>query len=210
MTRDPHLSQSRRDFLLIGCAGLVAGCGSILPTPMAPQLYVLRPQAPPAENMAPVRFRLAVAVPDAPASLDTARIALTRSATTMDYFANAAWNDRIPLMLQRLLIQRFDAGGRITAVGRDTAGLESDYLLETEIRDFHARYDTLDGAPEIVIGVQAKLVRMPQREIVASLNAMQMTRASSNNLDAVVIAFNQAVGAAIGQIAAWTLATPFT
>ncbi len=45
-----------------------------------------------------VPWRLAVATPDAPASLDTARSALTRSATTMDYFANAAWNDRIPLM----------------------------------------------------------------------------------------------------------------
>lgn len=154
-----------------------------------------------------VPWRLAVATPDAPASLDTARSALTRSATTMDYFANAAWNDRIPLMLQRLLVQRFDASGRIVSAARDTSELESDYLLETDIRDFHARYDTVEGAPEIVINVQAKLVRMPQREIVASLNATQTARASSNSLDAVVVAFNQAVGAAVGQIAAWTLAT---
>ncbi len=155
-----------------------------------------------------VPWRLAVATPDAPASLYTARIALTRSATTMDYFANAAWSDRIPLMFQRLLVQLFDASGRIVSAARDTSELESDYLLETDIRDFHARYDTVEGAPEIVINVQAKLVRMPQREIVASLNATQTARASSNSLDAVVVAFNQAVGAAVGQIAAWTLATP--
>lgn len=209
MIDDTHPTFHRRVFLATASAALLAGCGSILPTPTAPQLYVLRPQTPPPEG-ASVRWRLAVAVPDAPASLDTARIALTRSPTTMDYFANAAWNDRIPLMFQRFLVQRFDASGRISAVARDTSGLESDYLLETDIHDFQARYDTVEGAPEIVVAVQAKLVRMPQREILASLNAAQTTRASSNSLDAVVVAFNQAVGATIAQIANWTLATPLT
>ena len=199
----------RRVFLAAASASLLAACGSILPTPMAPQLYVLRPPAvPPQGTMVP--WRLAVAAPDAPASLDTARIALTRSATTMDYFANAAWNDRIPLMFQRLLVQRFDASGRIASVARDTAGLESDYLLETDIHDFQARYDNAEGAPEAVVAIQAKLVRMPQREIVASLNVTQTARASANSLDAVVVAFNQAVGATVDRIATWALATPVT
>jgi cholesterol transport system auxiliary component len=202
--------RARRVVPLLASLVALAGCSSLLPTPTAPQLYVLRPMTPLPESTMPVRFRLAVGIPDAPASLDTARIALTRSPTTMDYFANAAWNDRIPLMFQRLLVQRFDASGRILSVDRDTSGLESDYLLQTEIRDFEARYDTPDGAPEIVVNVQAKLVRMPQREIVASLNAMQTARASANSLDAVVNAFNQAVGAAVAQIATWTLSTPAT
>jgi len=197
-----------RRSVLLGVAGVFAsGCSSILPVPVVPQLYVLRPQgAPPTGPQ--VRWQLSVAAPDAAASLDTVRIALTRSPTTMDYFANAAWSDRVPLMVQRLLIQSFDASGRILSVDRDTAGLEADYLLETEIRDFQARYDTPDGAPEIEIGMQAKLVRMPQREIIGALNATQRARASANNLDAIVVAFNQAAGAAIAQIAAWTLSTP--
>ncbi len=174
---------------------------------MQPQLYVLRPNIVPPAG-APVRWRLTVGIPDASASLDTERIALSRSATTMDYFANAAWMDPVPAMLQRLLVQTFDASNRITAVARDASGIETDYLLQTEIRDFEARYDTADGAPQVLVLVQARLVRMPQRDVVANLTVRQQAQASANALDSIVIAFNQAAGAAVAQIANWTLSAP--
>jgi len=203
------LSLTRRQLILAGTAPFIAGCGGLqlLPTPMQPQLYVLRPEITPPAGM-PVRWRLAVATPDASASLDTERIALSRSSTTMDYFANAAWTDRLPAIVQKLLIQTFDASNRIIAVERDTSGTENDYALETEIRDFEARYDSPAGAPQILVTIQAKLARMPQREIVASLNVTQQAQASANTLDPIVIAFNQAAGAAIAQIANWTLNAP--
>jgi len=199
----------RRQFLSTAGAVLLSGCGGIqlLPTPPSPQLYVLRPQIMPPMG-APVPWRLSVAEPEAPASFDTTRIALSRSPTTMDYFANSAWNDRVPLLLQSLLIQSFDMSGRIIGVDRDTTGLENDYLLQTEIHDFEARYDTPDAAPQIVVSVQAKLARMPQREIVATFNATHQAQASANTLDSVVMAFDEATGATIAQIAAWTLSAP--
>ena len=203
------LSLTRRQLILAGAAPLMAGCGGLqlLPTPMQPQLYVLRPEIAPPQGM-PVRWRLAVATPDASASLDTERIALSRSATTMDYFANAAWTDRLPAIVQKLLIQTFDASNRIIAVERDTSGTENDYALETEIRDFEARYDSPTAAPQILITIQAKLARMPQRDIIASLNVTQQAQATANALDPIVIAFNQATGAAIAQMATWTLNAP--
>jgi cholesterol transport system auxiliary component len=204
--RQPLGSASRRCTILGLGAIALAGC-SVLRGPAVPQLYVLKPQVPSFAGP-PVRWRLAVAAPDAVASLDTARIALSRSPTTMDYFANAAWTDRVPLLLQRQLIQAFDSSGRIVSVDRDTSGLEADYLLQTEIRDFQARYDMPDGAPQIVINIQAKLARMPQREIAANLNATQQAAASANDLNSIVVAFNQAAGAAIGQIVSGTLAMP--
>jgi len=185
---------------------LLSAC-SVLRGPPVPQLYVLRPQVPPSAGPR-VSWRLAVAAPDAAASLDTPRIALTRSPTTMDYFANAAWTDRVPLIIQRQLIEAFDSTGRILSVDRDTSGLEADYVLQTELREFLARYDTPNGAPQIVVNIQAKLARMPQREIAATLNASQQVQASANDLDSIVIAFNSATGAAIGQIVAGTLAMP--
>lgn len=195
---------SRRHAILAAGAMALTGC-AVVRGPAIPQLYVLRPQVPAA--MGPrVGWRLAVATPDAVASLDTARIALTRSTTTMDYFANAAWTDRITLILQRQLIAAFDSTGRILSVDRDTSGLEADYVLQTEVRDFQARYDTADGAPQVVVSIQAKVARMPQREIAANLNATQQMMAASNDIDSIVVAFNQATGAAIGQIVAGTLA----
>jgi len=197
---------SRRHAIIGAGAVVLSGC-SALQGPMVPQLYVLRPQVP--APMGPrVNWRLAVAAPDAVASLDTPRIALTRSSTTMDYFANAAWTDRLTLIVQRQLIQAFDSSGRIISVDRDTSGLEADYVLQTEIRDFQARYDTPDGAPQIVVTIQAKLARMPQREIATNLTATQQATAASNEINSIVVAFNQAAGAAIGQIVTGTLAMP--
>jgi cholesterol transport system auxiliary component len=209
MMRAPsHHALCRRQVLFSGAAMLVSGC-ALISGPKAPQLYVLRPDLAPAMGMgAPVRWRLTVASPDAPASLDTARIALTRSTTMMDYFANAAWTDRVPLMVQRMLIQAFDSTGRILSVDRDTAGLENDYLLETEIREFQAHYDMPNGAPQILVGIQVKLVRMPERNIVSGLMSTHQAQATTNSIDNIVVAFNQAAGAAISQIVGWTLNQP--
>jgi cholesterol transport system auxiliary component len=108
------------------------------------------------------------------------------------------------------MIQAFDSSGRILSVDRDTSGLDADYLLQTEIRDFEARYDTPNGAPQIVINIRAKVARMPQREIAANLDVTQQTAAAANDLDSIVVAFNQATGAAIGQIVTGTLGIPQT
>jgi cholesterol transport system auxiliary component len=205
--REPLLHTFSRRGAIIGAGAIVLSACSVLQGPAIPQLYVLRPQMPP--PMGPrVNWRLAIAAPDAVASLDTPRIALTRSATTMDYFANAAWTDRVPLLLLRHLIQAFDSSGRILSVDRDTSGLEADYLLQTEIRDFQARYDTPNGAPQIVVTIQTKVARMPQREIVANINVAQQANAGSNDMDSIVTAFNQATSAAIAQIVTGTLGMP--
>jgi cholesterol transport system auxiliary component len=202
---ESHLHPLSRRHAIIGVGAVVLSGCSVLQGPAIPQLYVLRPQVP--ASMGPrVNWRLAVAAPDAVAGLDTARIALTRSPTTMDYFANAAWTDRLTLIVQRQLIQAFDTSGRITSVDRDTSGLEADFVLQTEIRDFQARYDTPDGAPQVVVSIQAKMARMPQREIATSVNATQQSAATANEINSIVVAFNQACGAAIAQIVNSTLA----
>lgn len=202
---EPLLHSISRRHAIIGAGAIALGGCAVVRGPNIPQLYVLRPQVP--ASMGPrVSWRLGVAMPDAVASLDTARIALTRTTTTMDYFANAAWPDRITLILQRQLIAAFDSSGRILSVDRDTSGLEADYVLQTEVRDFQARYDAADGAPQVIVSIQAKVARMPQREIAANLNATQQMMAAANDIDSIVVAFNQAAGAAIGQIVAGTLA----
>jgi cholesterol transport system auxiliary component len=199
------LTDRRTLFLSLGAVFLTR-CTLVQP-PMVPQLYVLKPTIAP-EMGGAVRWRLAIAAPNAAQSLDTPRIALSRSATTMDYFANAAWTDPVPLMVQRLLLQAYETSGRIVSVDRDTAGLETDYLLETEVRDFAAHYSDPQGAPQVMVDIQARMVKMPQRDIAGSLAAQQQAQASANNLDAIVGAFNQATGAALAQITSWSLGMP--
>jgi cholesterol transport system auxiliary component len=198
--------QIARRGVLTGMGALVlSGCGSILPAPQQPQLYLLDPTIT-APAGPPVRWRLAVATPDASAALDTARIALMRTPTTMDYYANAAWQDRVPLILQRLLIEAFESSGRILSVDRDTAGIESDYVLETEIRAFEARYEA--AIPQIQVTIAAKMVQMPMRDIIATFTANRRIDASANTVNAVVMAFDTASAQTITQIVSWAFGLP--
>ena len=220
-------SLSRRT-LMLGVGGVtLAGCTlpdlkDIVGPPVLLQIYVLAPQRPAqAAAGAAVRWQLGVALPESTAGLDTTRIAVFPSASTMDYFSNAAWADRAPVLIQGLLVQALEDTRRV-AVARDTAGVATEYVLQTELRDFQAFYDSplppppLDPEaplaprppPIIIVQIEAKLMSIPDRRIVGSFNAMTHATAVTNSVDGAVAAFNQARGQAHTQIVDWTLRTP--
>lgn len=195
-----------RHILAAGCAVLVlSACAAI--GNKGPQLYTLQPLTASTSETAGMPWQLAVSIPDAPANLDSTRIALSQSATTTDYFANAEWTDRAPVLLQNLLIQSFDNSGKLKAAFRDTASLHTDYVLQTEIRDFEAQYAAPNTAPEAVIRIEARLLKMPERDIVGTFNAEKRTQAQQNNLGSIIIAFNASLTATLQQTVDWTLQT---
>jgi cholesterol transport system auxiliary component len=181
-----------------------AGCGSLLPTGGAPpKLYTLTPATDFAAGPA-VRSQLLVDVPGSAAALDTERIALSRSAITIDYYAEAAWTDRAPLMIQSLLVQSFENSGRITAIGRESLALHADYVLRPELRHFEAEYRDA-GAPSAHVAIAIKLVKMPDRAIVAQRNFDAVAPAGANQMPAIVESFDKALHDAMRQIVDWTL-----
>lgn len=195
------ISQSLRTLVL--AAGL-AGCSTLTAAP--PSLYVLQPKTTYDTSLPTVGYQLVVQVPDAPQSLDTARVALARSPTTIDYFANAAWTDRAPVMVQDLLIESFENTRKIVSVGRDTTGLRADYVLLTDLRDFEARYyEGTDKPPQVRVRITAKLIKMPEREIIGGLDAVKTSDAQKNDIDSIVAAFGEATGNAMKMVVQWTL-----
>jgi len=206
MSADSILRLSRRDlFAAAGGTLVLAGCAG---GGAQVKIYVLRPDLPNNPAGPKVKWELAVATPYAPASLNIERIALTRSTTMLDYFADSAWTDRLPTILQNCLVESFEASGRIAAVSRDTAGLKADYILETEVRDFAAHYETGGTTPDVVVRITAKLVAVPERTIVGTLDSLQHAQAAANSVEAVVSAFNVALTASLRQIVDWTLSAP--
>jgi cholesterol transport system auxiliary component len=206
MTRTSHLPMPPwRHVLAASCAILVLGACSAIGNNKGPQLYTLQPLAATTSDAPSMPWQLAVGVPDAPANLDSARIALSESATTTDYFANAEWTDRAPIIVQNLLIQSFDNSGKVKAVFRDTATLHTDYVLQTEIRDFEAQYAQPNAAPQVLVRIEARLLKMPDHDIVGTFNAQQNTQAQQNNLNSIITAFNTAVGATLQQTIDWAL-----
>lgn len=202
-----NLTLSRRGLILGASALTLAGCGSILgPSSPPPQIYLLQPQFGPVDAPT-VKWQLAVGMPSSDDSLDRQRIALHRG-LTMDYYADAQWTDEAPKVIQTLFVEAFEKSGHIGAVGRDSDGIHAEYLLQMELRDFEARYDNGDAAPEIAVDIVAHFLKLPGREALSTLEASKTVRASANSIPAVVEAFNEATGQVVEQIVAWALRVP--
>jgi cholesterol transport system auxiliary component len=201
------MSRPPRRLVLVALALAPAGCSGLLSSNMPPpQLYTLTPAGDFPSGGARVAWQLLVDVPASAAALDTERIALSRSATTVDYFADAAWTDRAPLMVQSLIVQSFENSGRITAIGRESLALRGDYVLRPELRHFEADY--AGGAvPSAHVQISVKLVKAPDRVIVGQQVFDAAVPAAANLVPAIVDAFNTALHKATRQIVDWTLAT---
>jgi len=192
-----------RRLVLAGLLLTPAAC-SLLPqggTP--PKLYSLTPAGdfPPGPR---VTWQLLVEPSVSPGALDTERIALSRSPITIDYFADAAWVDRAPLMLQSLLVQSFENSGRISAVARESLSLRADYVLLVEVRHFEADYGAGDP-PAARLQLGAKLIRMPDRSIAAQRLFDAKAPAAANQMPGIIDAFNAAFHEAARQIVEWAL-----
>lgn len=180
-----------------------ASCGGLLPEPpVPPKLYTLTPAADFSPDRAPVAAQLLVDTPIAPAALDTTRLALSRSPTTVDYFADAAWTDRLSSMVQSLLVASLENSHRISAVGRGTAALRADALLMTELRHFEAVYSG-SGPPQLRIEINLRLVKMPERDILAQRDFTLTRPAARDDVPVIVDAFNEAWHEIAPQIADW-------
>jgi len=202
----------KRLFLIASASLVLAACGSLdklVGPPDAPQIYALRPALSAAQGSgSKVSWALAIQKPDAAGNLDSARIALARNGMQLDYYAKAAWPDRLPDLVQTALLAGFEATGRIDAVSRDEDALQSDYQLSTDLRDFEARYDTPNGAPTVAVTIVAHMSDTKSRKILANLSVNLTEPASANSVDAVVQALNTALAKAVDQISQWALALP--
>ena len=187
---------------------LLAGCGGLLSDAPKRQLYRTNPNFTFAAPLPHVAAQLLVAMPTAPAGLDTARIALSRAPVSLDYFADAEWADRVPFLVQTALVEGFEKSAAIPAVGPESLGVRADFVLDIAIGDFQAVYDSPDGPPRIVVRFNAKLVRIPERRIAAQVSVSREAKAAANALPEIVRAFDSALGGAIEEVVTWTLRNP--
>lgn len=189
----------------LALAPTAAGCSSLIPGTGTPQIYVLMRKTTFPPDLPSISRQLLVDTPLAPAEIDTTRVALTRSPTTIDYFANAAWSDRAPAMVQSLLIESFEQTGKILSVARDSAVLRADYILMPELRRFEARYENDDAPPTVLVRLLVRLIKMPERTIIGDDLAEGRETAARNGMDAIIEAYNEALGSVMKRLVTWTL-----
>jgi cholesterol transport system auxiliary component len=195
---------TRRRVIASFCLTSLAGCSLV--SARTAQMYRLSPtdDDPPSVNVR--RGSLAIDTPTAPENLDSDRIALTRGATRFAYFADATWTDRVPALLQTLLVGAFEATGRIADVWTDPEGMTTGHLLQTQIRAFNARYGDAAARPPVVdVSLDLRLVRLPGQRTVGRTLIASQSRATQNEVSSVVRAFNVATTEALNRSVTWTL-----
>ena len=114
----------------------------------------------------------------------------------------------MPFLVQTALVEGFEKSAAVPAVGPESLGIRADFVLETAIGDFQAIYDSPDGAPRIVIRLNAKLVRIPERRIIAQTSVSREAKAAATALPEIVRAFDSALGGAVEEIVTSTIRNP--
>jgi len=204
-----------RLIVVLAIAGVgLSGCSSLVPGADRdpPRLYDLSPKNTFSKKLPRARWQLVVELPVAAAGLSSARIALKRHHLRLEYFARTAWTDTTPKMIQTLIIESFENSNRIVSVGRTSTGLRSDYVLQTGLREFQAEYTKgkpedqgSKTGPKVRISLTAKLVMMPERTIIASRTIKYVRFAKNNDMESIVLAFDEALGKTLKRLVEWSI-----
>ncbi len=191
------------------CAAAVvlAGCQLLAAAEDPVDLYTITPKSTFDADLPAVYWQLSVEVPAAAANVNTGRIALAHSPTSSDYYTKTAWTDRAPVMVQTRIVDSFENSHKIVAVARESIGLRANYVLQTDLRNFEAMY-FYGGTPIVKVRIVAKLVRLPDRQIIGVGTFERCVRAHADKVPKVVDAFDQALGSVMKRLVAWTLRTP--
>ncbi len=189
-------------FAVSGCTleGMLSGGGP------SPNLYVLTPKSTFSPDLPYVDAQLVVELPIASEGLNTHRIALRDSPLTLDFFASARWTERAPQMVQTLLVESFENTGKIVSVARQGVDLRSDFVLKTELREFQAEYAGVDHAdPQVWVRLNAKIVRMPERVIIASQTFESRYAAGGRTMSDIIVTFDEALNKVLKKTVTWTM-----
>jgi len=202
----PHARRSvLRNAALLLLGGATGACSLPLPGQgPPPSLYRLTPKSTFRPDLPDVEWQLVVETPITNAALNTTRIALLRSPVEVEYYANAGWVDRAPVMVQSLLIESFENARHIVAVGRENVGLRADLVLKVELREFEAVY-TNGAVPDALVTMILKLVEVRRRSIIGFDQISTQVPAEGDSLTEVVYAFDTALGKVLKQAVEWTL-----
>ena len=185
----------------------LAGCSSLFTTPPRPLYRLTAPSDFPVA-IPRIAAQLTIGVPYAPSAIDTARIAISRSATSLDYLADGDWTDRAPSLVQSVLIEAFENSKAFKAVGPDSLDLRADFVVQGDLRHFEAVYDSASPIPSAWVALAVKLVKVPEQKILAETMISARQPAQANATPQIVLAFNAALASVAKQTVAWVLAEP--
>ena len=184
--------------LLVLC---LAGYAKVLDPGPAPAHILLQPAMPERANSAPLKVQLAVALPETDHSHDTDRILLVQGREVRTW-AGVRWVGNAPALVQRLLLEGFQADGRLHAAA-ETSGIFPDYRLTCDMQAFELRREgaTLTADMRVML----RLFDARKNRIVDSVTFEAHIPAVADTLDGGVSALDRAASQILGETVRWTL-----
>lgn len=180
-------------------ASLLSGCSFLGQQEPLP-LYTLKSGI--FESHGKLPASLAIDIPLSEASLNTSRIAITPSPFQRNYLADGEWPDRLPRILQEVLIESLSQRWGGVHVNRMAAGLEAKYLLRPEIQDFSV-YHLGEGVPEVHLKITFKLINLRNRQAIAAHTFTEVISSSSPTMNGIVESFNKGLQCLLEKTAPW-------
>ncbi len=180
---------------------LMSAC-SILPKADPSDVYRLS-SAQTASKATPVSWSLRVNKPQTSEFLDSPRIAVVPNGDLISSYANSRWSDPSPVLLRNRFMDGFQRDGRVTLLSTDDTNLQSDYELGGQLQAFQSEYH--GSAVEVVIRLDARLVRGRDQRIVASRRFEVRQPVSDTKVPAVVAGFGQAGDQLNKQVVDWVV-----
>ena len=180
---------------------LISAC-SILPKADPSDVYRLA-SAQTSSQGAPVAWSLRVNKPQTSEFLDSPRIAVVPDGNLISNYANSRWSDPAPVLLRNRLLDGFQRDGRVTLLSTDETNLQADYELGGQLQAFQSEYR--GKSVEVVIRLDARLVRGRDQRIIASRRFEVRQPMSDAKVPAVVAAFGQAGDQLNKQVVDWVV-----
>ncbi|MGY4636807.1 ABC-type transport auxiliary lipoprotein family protein [Pseudomonas sp. TE24901] len=180
---------------------LVSAC-SILPKADPSDVYRLVP-AQTASQGATVSWSLRVSKPQTSEFLDSPRIAVVPDGNLISSYANARWSDPSPVLLRNRFMDGFQRDGRVTLLSTDETNLQADYELGGQLQAFQSEYR--GGAVDVVIRLDARLVRGSDQRIIASRRFEIHQPVTGTKVPAVVAGFGLAGDQLNRQVVDWVV-----
>lgn len=145
---------------------------------------------------------MAIDAPLCEASLNTNRIALTLSSYQREYVAEASWPDRLPDVFQEALLEGLSQRWGGAYVNRLKTGLQTKYVLHTEIQDFSVHNMGTTQA-EAILKVRFKLIDLRERKVIASRLFEEKVPLCTVSLEGIITAFNEGTHVLLKNAISW-------
>lgn len=209
MAGDPQDAARRcllRRLPALGAMTLLLGACSLGSAPRR-DFFLLRDAGAPGQPLpgAPIDRVLLVSAMAPPGLYDSDRMVFSGDGSSRAYFQFGNWGERPAQSLQTLAESRLRETGRFRDVAASTSGLRGDLLLSLRLDELYLDSSAPPG--RVLLSFSAELIDWTQRRLVARRTFHRDANVARSGTAGLAEAASQAMGALLGELAEWTVAS---